>query len=164
MEKVKTIHQMQQMQVELLSIEKGITPIYGTPLGATTFVCTHSPRAVTGYSLFMTFNCACTRMTLMNFELMWLVLSNIFFWTQNSAQYLLQRDLGTNVLYNGQCRAWWSLFFLIMPNDTCKKNVHSNTLKLSIWSMVRCSWLLGCSCMVRKFTKVDRVCKTARKR
>ena len=46
-----------------------------------------------------------------NFELTPLVLSSIFFWTKNSVQYLwIWRDLVTNVLYNGQCRAWWSHF------------------------------------------------------
>ena len=48
----------------------------------------------------------------MDFELTPLVISSIFFfWTKNSVQCLwIWRDLVTNVLYDGQCRAWQSHF------------------------------------------------------
>ena len=48
----------------------------------------------------------------MDFELTPLVISSIFFfWTKNSVQCLwIWRDLVTNVLYDGQCRAWRTHF------------------------------------------------------
>ena len=47
-----------------------------------------------------------------DFELTPFVLSStFFFWTKNSVQYLwIWRNLLTNALYDGQCRAWWSQY------------------------------------------------------
>ena len=83
------------------------------------------------------FNCACAQTTVhgLNFELMRLVQSSVFFLTKNSVRD--RRDLVTNVLYDGQCRAWrnhslnivrcWSrevctaTGYFLKLNDACNK-------------------------------------------
>ena len=65
-----------------------------------------------GYSLFGTFNCVCNYL---NWRHPLVLLSIFSFWTKNSVQCLwIWRGLVTNVLYNGQCRAWRSHFLNII--------------------------------------------------
>ena len=61
----------------------------------------HWSLKVTSYSLFVTFNCTCTRTILYGL------------WTDaiSPDKYIfLNQKLVTNILYVGQCRAWWSHF------------------------------------------------------
>ena len=124
----------------------------------------------------------------MDFELMPLVVSNIYFWTNNCVQYLwIRRDLVNNVLYNGQCRAWQSHFGVSLavvilqrqkvmrcvqfyciwgysqkPNNAWNKTLHLALEYVQFRSGVSFA-ALGCSggqILVQKFTKFDRVCIT----
>ena len=127
---------------------------------------------VTGYSLFITFNCACTQTTLYGLWTGTISAVKFFFSTKNSDQYLwIRRDLVTNVLYDGQCRGRRSHFLNITGccNFTEAKSHEVCTVcwtrgycsktkrrlqqmlclaleyveKKSIWSIIRRSRLLG---------------------
>ena len=66
--------------------------------------CAHAKRDT------IPFNCACAQTTPWTDAIG--AVEYLFFWPQNSIQYLWsRRDLVTNILYNGQCRAWRSNFW-----------------------------------------------------
>ena len=124
----------------------------------------------------------------MDFELMQLLLSSL---NQNSVQYLwIRRDLVTNVLCDGQCRAWRSQCLNIVgccnfteakSHEACTvlldkglflKNEMTFATKHSVWPLSTLKTVnlqyhssLSVAWMVRfcsKFTKFDRICTTTR--
>ena len=116
------------------------------------------------------FNCACTWTILYG---LWTdTISTVeyhFFWTKNSIQYLwIRRYLFTNVLFEGQCRAWQSHFLNIIgccsftevkSCEVCtvlldKELFLKNRITLAIWTITCPSRLLGGSDFGLKVYKV----------
>ena len=125
---------------------------------------------VMGYSLFITFNCAWDDTPL---TLNW----------PDQVVVSIRRDLVTNILYDGQCRAWRSHFFIgccnfteakdvrcvqfywtrgyfSKKNDVCNKMLHQVLKYIQICrsrvSFVAFSCLDGWI-LVQKFAKFDRL-------
>ena len=91
---------------------------------------------VTGSSLFVTFNCACA----------WTILYRLWTDAISAIEYVLTKnslwiwwDLVTNILFNGQCRAWRSHFKNIIGfcNFTEAKSREVGTVLVNKWLFLK---------------------------